>query len=324
MAIVITGGAGYIGSHTAKYLARLGLEPVVIDDLRTGHRDAVRWGPLVECDIANSDALSRVFAKYRPETVIHFAASCYVGESMTRPEKYFRNNVTGTIALLDAMRCAGVNKIVTSSTCAIYGDPERLPITEETPPRPVNPYGESKLFVERVLEWYGRAYGLRWAALRYFNAAGADPEGELSERHDPETHLIPLAIQAALGTSPPLNIFGDDYATPDGSAVRDFVHVNDLAEAHLAAFEYLQGGGASGPFNLGTGQGYSVFKVVQAVEAATGRSMPVRIVGRRAGDPPVLVANGTRARDVLGWTPKFSSLANIVETAVRSPAFSAG
>ncbi|MCU1257244.1 MAG: UDP-glucose 4-epimerase [Bryobacterales bacterium] len=315
LAIVITGGAGYIGSHTAKYLANLGLEPVVIDDLRTGHREAVRWGPLVECDIADADAVRGVFERYRPEAVIHFAASAYVGESMGRPSEYFRNNVVGTLSLLDSMRASGVNTIVFSSSCAIYGQPKELPLTEATPARPVNPYGESKLFVERALEWYGRAYGLRWAALRYFNAAGTDPEGELGETHNPETHLIPLAIQAALGKAPELSIYGDDYPTADGSAVRDYVHVSDLASAHHAALEHLLAHGEGGAFNLGTGRGYSVFEVVQAVEAATGRAVPARVVPRRAGDPPVLVADALRAKKVLGWEPRHSAIEEIMRSA---------
>jgi UDP-arabinose 4-epimerase len=315
LAIVITGGAGYIGSHAAKYLAKLGLEPVVIDDLRTGHREAVRWGPLVECDMADAGAVRDVFERYRPEAVIHFAASAYVGESMGRPSEYFRNNVAGTLSLLDSMRAAGVNTIVVSSTCAIYGEPARLPVTEATPARPVSPYGESKLFVERALEWYGRAYGLRWAALRYFNAAGTDPEGELGEAHEPETHLIPLAIRAALGTGPELKIYGDDYATADGSAVRDYVHVSDLASAHHMALEYLVAGGASGAFNLGTGRGYSVFEVVRAVETVTGRAAPARVMPRRAGDPPILVADAKRAGEVLGWRPEHSGIEEIVRSA---------
>jgi len=317
MAIVVTGGAGYIGSHTAKYLAEQGLQPVVIDNLTTGHRPGLRRWPLIECDIADRDILLKVFDEYSVDSVIHFAASCYVGESMARPSDYFRNNVTKTLSLLDTMYEAGVKNFVFSSTCATYGIPADTPITEDFPQLPVNPYGESKLFVERALKWYGKAYGLKWVALRYFNAAGADPEGQLGERHDPETHLIPLAILAALGAGPELSIYGSDYPTPDGSAVRDYIHVNDLASAHLRALEYLRAGGASGSFNLGTGRGHSVFEVVKAVEAATGRPLPVRVVDRRAGDPPALVADPRRAHDVLGWVPQHSTLDEIIATAHR-------
>ncbi len=268
--------------------------------------------------MADRAAVLSVFERYPVKALIHFAASCYVGESIGKPSEYFRNNVAGSLNLLDSMREAGINAIVVSSTCAIYGEPERLPVTEATPARPVNPYGESKLFVERALGWYERAYGLKWAALRYFNAAGGDPEGELGEAHDPETHLIPLAIQAALGKRAELVIFGSDYATPDGTAVRDYIHVNDLAAAHHAALNYLQAGGASAAFNLGTGRGYSVLEVVRAVEKATGRAVPVRMAARRAGDPPVLVANAAKAAAQLGWAPKHSSLDNIVSTALQS------
>lgn len=317
MAIVITGGAGYIGSHTAKYLAQHGLQPVAIDNLRTGHRSAVKWGPFIECDIADRDVLRNVLEEYGVDSVIHFAANCYVGESVTRPSEYFHNNVSNTLSLLDTMREAGVRNIVFSSSCATYGIPSQTPIREDSPQQPVNPYGESKLFVEKILRWYGKAYGLNWVALRYFNAAGADPEGQLGERHDPETHLIPLAILAALGTGTELSIYGADYPTPDGSAIRDYTHVSDLASAHFRAIEYLRAGGASGAFNLGTGHGDSVFEVVKAVEAATGRRVPARVVDRRAGDPPMLVADPRRAREVLGWVPQHSTLDTIIGTAYR-------
>ncbi len=315
MKIVLTGAAGYIGSHTAKYLAKLGFQPVAMDDLRTGHREAVRWGPLAECDIGDTQAVRQVLEEHRPQAVIHFAASTYVGESIEQPSEYFQNNVVSTLNLLDSMRSAGVNTIVFSSSCAIYGQPQNLPLTESTPARPLNPYGESKLFIERALEWYGRAYGLRWVALRFFNAAGADPDGELGETHDRETHLIPLAILAALGKAPPLSIFGGDYPTPDGSAVRDYVHVTDLASAHHLALLHLLAGGESGAFNLGTGSGYSVFEIVNAVEAATGRSVPANVAPRRSGDPAVLIADGARAKEVLGWTPKHSGIDEIMRSA---------
>ena len=317
MRVLVTGGAGYIGSHTAKALARVGFEPVVFDNLSTGHRWAVKWGPLVEADLANKTAIEEALRTYRVEAVIHFAANAYVGESMQNPRKYFRNNVVNTLNLLEAMQDVGVQHIVFSSTCATYGIPERLPIPEDHPQRPVNPYGESKLFVERVLHWYGEIYGFRWVALRYFNAAGADPEGDLGELHDPETHLIPLVIQAALGQRPYVEIYGTDYPTPDGTAVRDYIHVTDLAEAHVLALRYLLEGGESTALNLGTGQGHSVREVIAAVERVGGREVSVREGPRRPGDPPVLVADATKANAVLGWRPKYGGLDGIVATAWR-------
>lgn len=316
MQILITGGAGYIGSHTAKRLAQAGYEPVVLDNLRHGHRWAVRWGPLVEMDLGDREGLARVFRNYRITAVIHFAAFAYVGESMREPAAYFRNNVVNTLNLLDAMREGGVGRIVFSSTCATYGDPHEIPIPENHPQQPVNPYGESKLMVERLLEWYGQAYGLGWTALRYFNAAGADPDGEIGEVHDPETHLIPRAIAAAMGDLPALDLFGTDYDTPDGTAVRDYIHVTDLADAHVQALLQLnQGGGPSTAFNLGTGCGHSVREVLSMVEQVGRRKVPVNESPRRAGDPPMLVANPEKACRELAWTPCLSSLAQIVETA---------
>jgi UDP-arabinose 4-epimerase len=315
MHVLITGGAGYIGSHTAKLVARAGLQPVVLDNLSRGHRDAVRWGPLVVADIGDRGALQKVFREYPIEAVIHFAAFAYVGESMRAPDIYFRNNVVSTLNLLDVMREEGVGQIVFSSSCATYGQPRQIPIREDHVQQPVNPYGESKLMVERILQWYGEIYGLSWVALRYFNAAGADPEGELGEDHDPESHLIPLTISAALGTIPHLEIYGTDYETPDGTAVRDYVHVSDLAEAHLAAVRYLSSGGASTAFNLGTGAGYSVREVARMVEKVAGRGAPTVEVARRAGDPPSLIADASKAKSTLGWHPHHSSLEEIVRTA---------
>jgi len=315
--ILVTGGAGYIGAHTAKYLSRSGLEPVVLDNLSVGHESAVRWGPLVKCDLADRDRLGTILREYRIDAVIHFAAHCYVGESVTHPDRYFQNNVVNTLSLLDSMRQHGVGKIVFSSSCATYGVPSETPISEQTPQRPINPYGESKLFVERILQWYGKAYGLQWVALRYFNAAGADPEGDLGEKHNPETHLIPLAIQAVCGQGPELQVFGLDYSTPDGSAVRDYIHVWDLAAAHVRALEYLQAGGESCALNLGSGTGYSVLQLVRMVEAVSGRAVPVRYAPRRDGDPPVLIADPRRASQTLGWNPGCSSIENIVQTAFR-------
>jgi UDP-arabinose 4-epimerase len=317
MSILIVGGAGYIGSQTAKLVAAAGHLPVVFDNLVYGHRWAVKWGPLVEGDLADPAAIRRALEAHAVTAVIHFAAYAYVGESMTDPGKYFRNNVAGTINLLDAMVAAGVRDVVFSSTCATYGEPERVPIAEDHPQRPVSPYGESKLAVERMLRWYGQAHGLRYAALRYFNAAGADPDGELGEDHAPETHLIPLAIAAAQGRGAPLSLFGTDYSTPDGTAVRDYIHVADLAEAHLAALAALDGGESALRLNLGTGRGSSVREVIAAVEKATGRPVPLREVGRRAGDPPVLVADARQAGQRLGWKPRYPDLESIVAHAVR-------
>ena len=316
-AILVTGGAGYIGSHTCKVLAEAGFLPVTLDNLVYGHRSAVRWGPLIEGDLQDRTLIDQVLDQYRPVGVVHFAAYAYVGESMTDPGKYFRNNVSATLNLLDALTGHGVNAIVFSSTCATYGLPEQVPITEQLPQRPVNPYGESKLFVERALYWYQRAHGLGYTALRYFNAAGADPDGSLGEHHDPETHLIPLVIEAALGQRDTVEIYGTDYDTADGTAIRDYIHVLDLADAHLRALRYLMDGGNSIAMNLGTGQGHSVREVISAVERASGRPVPVKIGPRRAGDPPQLVADSSLARQTLGWVPGYSSLDTIVETAWR-------
>ena len=313
--VLITGGAGYIGSHTAKALSRAGFYPLVLDDLREGHRRAVQWGPLVVADLADEDALRATFAAYPIEAVIHFAASAYVGESMHVPQLYFQNNVVNTLNLLKVMLENEVNTLVFSSSCATYGYPRRIPIAEDHEQHPVNPYGESKLMVERVLVWYARAYGLRSAALRYFNAAGADPDGDLGEMHDPEPHLIPRAIATAQGFSPAMDIYGTDYDTPDGTAVRDYVHVADLADAHLAALRHLRSNGEPGAFNLGTGTGHSVREVVTMVERVSGAAVPLRELPRRAGDPATLVADAGKAAKCLGWRPRHSDLQRIVETA---------
>jgi UDP-arabinose 4-epimerase len=315
MRILVTGGAGYIGSHTAKLLAAAGHQPVVFDDLSQGHEWAIKWGPLERGSLSDAARIAEVFASRKIEAVVHFAANALVGESMTNPSKYFHNNTVGTLNLLDAMHHAGIPTIVFSSTCATYGDPVRVPIDETHPQVPVNPYGESKLMVEKLLRWYGEIYGLRWMALRYFNAAGADPDREIGEDHDPESHLIPLVIGAAQGSRPPVKIFGTDYPTPDGTAVRDYVHVMDLADAHLRALDRLQAGTPSQAINLGTGQGHSVKQVVDTVAQVSGRPVPAVESARRPGDPPELVAAPGRARDVLGWTCQYPDLATIVDHA---------
>jgi UDP-arabinose 4-epimerase len=315
MDLLVTGGAGYIGSHTAKALALAGWRPIVIDNLERGHRDAVRWGPFVEGDLADRALLDRVFREYPIDAVIHFAAYAYVGESMQAPGRYFQNNVANTLNLLSAMQVAGVQKIVFSSTCATYGYPTTIPISEEHVQRPVNPYGESKLMVERLLHWYGEAHSFNWVALRYFNAGGADPDGELGEEHDPEPHLIPLAIAAAGDSRRCLEVYGTDYDTPDGTAVRDYLHVTDLADAHVSAVRYLCRGGSSAAFNLGTGRGYSVREVAAMVEKVSGAKVRTREVGRRPGDPPCLIADPGKANRALDWSPHHSSLEQIVRTA---------
>ena len=317
MNVLVAGGAGYIGSHTAKALARSGYRPIVIDDLSTGHAHNVKWGPLVRASLSDTAVLRRVLKEYKVEAVIHFAASALVGESATQPLAYFQNNVGGTLSLLEAMLGAGIKDIVFSSTCATYGLPAQIPITEDQPRKPINPYGDSKLAVERVLAWMGIAGQLRWVALRYFNAAGADPEGELGEEHEHETHLIPLAMGAALKQRDYVEIYGTDYPTPDGTAIRDYIHVTDLASAHLCALQYLDKGGESLALNLGTGNGASVLEVVAMVQLISGEDVPTLTAPRRAGDPPILVASPERARRILKWEPSHSILKTIVESAWR-------
>lgn len=312
MRVLVTGGAGYVGSHACKALAMAGHEPVVYDNLINGHREAVQWGPLEEGDIADRQRLDAVLVRYRPNTVMHFAAFAYVGESVSQPAKYYRNNVVGTLTLLEAMLEHGIGSMVFSSTCATYGTPDSSPIDEDSPQHPINPYGASKLMVERLLQDFSQAHGLRYATLRYFNAAGADPDGQIGEVHEPETHLIPLVLQAALGLRPEIQIFGDDYPTPDGTCIRDYVHVADLADGHVLALDYLAGGGRSLECNLGTGQGHSVRTVVDAARRITGLGIPESIVARRPGDPPVLVARISRANSVLGWQPRHPTLDQII------------
>ena len=308
MNILVTGGAGYIGSHACKALAQAGYTPIAYDNLVYGHRQAVRWGPLEVGDIADRARLDAVITQYRPEAVMHFAAYAYVGESVLDPAKYYRNNVAGTLNLLEALLHHGINRIVFSSTCATYGIPQQTPIDEDHPQQPINPYGASKLMIERMLQDFDTAYGLRSVSLRYFNAAGADPDGEIGEDHDPETHLIPLALQAALGQREALQVFGTDYPTPDGSCIRDYIHVTDLAQAHVQAMDYLAKGGATTALNLGTGHGYSVVEVIEAARKVSGREIPVILTERRPGDPHVLTAAADKARNLLCWQPRYTDL----------------
>ena len=313
--ILVTGGAGYIGSHACKALAKAGYEPVSYDSLVRGHREAVRWGPLVEGDLADRELLAATMKRHAVAAVMHFAAFAYVEESVKRPELYFRNNVINSLGLFETMLAAKVKRIVFSSTCATYGVPTEMPIRETTPQRPVNPYGEGKLMVERALSWLGPAHGLTHTCLRYFNAAGADPDGETGEDHDPETHLIPLILDAALKRRSRIDIYGTDYPTPDGTAVRDYIHVQDLAEAHVKALQYLEGGGESVALNLGTGRGCSVRETIAAAERVTGLAIPKQESPRRAGDPPMLVADPSLAGKVLGWQARMSGMDNIIATA---------
>lgn len=313
--ILVTGGAGFIGSHICKALSRAGMIPVAYDNLSTGHADSVRWGPLIWGELADAAALRRTIAEFSPECVIHCGANAYVGESVDMPRKYYRNNVVGSLTLLEACLDQNIDRIVFSSSCATYGVPASLPIREESPQLPVNPYGRTKLIFEMALEDFAAAYGIRFAALRYFNAAGADPDGELSERHLPETHLIPRALLAAAGKLDRLDIFGTDYATEDGTCVRDYVHVSDLAQAHLAAVNHLMAGGDSLSVNLGSGRGTSVREILEAIHRTTGHEVPVRYRARRAGDPPILFANTARAKAELGFMPALSDIDTIIRTA---------
>ncbi len=315
--VLVTGGAGYIGSHTCKALAKAGYIPVTIDNLVYGHRSAVKWGPFVEGDLADEELLRQVMHDYKVQAVMHFAAYAYVGESMQTPGKYFRNNVTNTLNLLNAMVYSGVQKIVFSSSCATYGMPQQLPINESHPQHPVNPYGESKLFVEKALRWYDNAHSIRSASLRYFNAAGADLDGEIGEDHNPETHLIPLVIKNALSQQENVQIFGTDYNTSDGSAVRDYIHVTDLATAHVKAIDHLKVDGNSIFLNLGAGKGYSVKEVIKMVEEVSGNRINVDEVSRRAGDPPVLVAQCDLANELFCWEPQCSDLKTIITSALH-------
>ncbi len=315
--VLVTGAGGYVGSHTCKALSRGGFEPIGLDSLERAGMRALPWAPMEIADTSDSEAVARVLEKYRPAAIMHFAAYAYVGESVADPSPYYRNNVSGSISLLAAAQATGIGNFVFSSSCATYGIPQSVPIREDHAQAPVNPYGSSKLMVEQVLRDCDVAYGIRSVALRYFNAAGADPEIEIGECHDPETHVIPLAIRTAFGEQPEFEIFGTDYPTPDGTAIRDYVHVMDIAHAHVRALDYLLDGGQTTALNLGTGTGHSVREVVRTVEAVTGRPVRTMPSPRRDGDPPVLVADPERACQVLKWKAEMTGLTDIVRTAVQ-------
>jgi len=313
--ILVVGGAGYIGSYMCKYLAKKGYNPIVLDNLVYGHRQAVGWGPFIKASMADSKLLKSIFTEYRVEAVMHFAAFCYVGESVLEPGKYYRNNVANTLNLLEVMIENNVKSFIFSSSCATYGEPIEIPITERHPQNPITPYGRSKLMVEQILKDFSNAYGLKYVSLRYFNAAGADPDGEVGEDHRPETHLIPLVLQTALGQRERINIFGDNYPTKDGTCIRDYVHIADLAQAHLLALERLMNGMQEGEYNLGNGDGFSVKEVIEVARNVTGRAIASKVTKRRPGDPAVLIGSSKKIIKELGWKPQFADLSTIIETA---------
>jgi UDP-glucose-4-epimerase GalE len=313
--ILVTGGAGYIGSHYVLYERERGNQVVVLDNMVYGHPEAVLGAPLVEGDLGDRRLLDDVFGRYRPDAVVHFAAFASVGESVSYPERYYRNNVASTLTLLEAMKDHGVNHFVFSSSCATYGNPEYVPMDEKHPQKPINPYGESKYMCEKMFEAFDHAHGLRFVSLRYFNAAGADPQGRIGESHDPESHLIPLILQTAAGKRDKITVFGTDYDTPDGTCVRDYIHILDLAQAHALAIERLRAGGTSEFFNLGSEQGFTVREVIGVCEEVTRKPVPVAVGPRRPGDPPRLVASATKAKEELGWAPKYTDLTETVRTA---------
>lgn len=310
--ILVCGGAGYIGSHINKQLNEEGYDTIVFDNLVYGHKEAVKWGKFVKGDLSKIDDIEAVFNQYKIDAVFHFAAYAYVGESVNEPEKYYYNNVVNTLNLLKVMKKHGCNRIIFSSTCATYGEPAKVPITEDMPQNPINPYGATKLMIERVFKDYNKAYGLNFVALRYFNAAGADPECELGESHNPETHIIPLVLDAASGQREDIKVFGTDYDTPDGSCIRDYIHVTDLASAHLLALHYLENGKPSDFFNLGNERGTSVLEVVDSVKRVTGKDFKVTLAPRRSGDPAILVGSSEKAKKILGWKPEYSDIDTIV------------
>ena len=316
--ILVTGGAGYIGSHAVLALREAGYEVVILDNFVYGHRDIVETVlkvELIEGDIADRALLDKIFKTREFAAVMHFAAYAYVGESVSQPAKYYRNNVAGTLTLLEAMCDAGIKNFVFSSTCETYGVPEQIPVLEDQPQQPINPYGMSKLMVEHILDDFDRAYGLRSVRFRYFNAAGADPEGRLGEDHSPETHILPLVLLTALGKRESISIYGTDYDTPDGTCLRDYIHVSDLAQAHILGLEYLLNGGSTEVFNLGNGQGFSIREVIEAARVVTSRPIAVTLADRRPGDPPILVGSGEKAKQVLGWNPQYADLETILKHA---------
>lgn len=314
-AILVTGGAGYIGSQVCKTLAKAGFLPVAYDNLSTGHAYAVKWGPFVEADLCEKDKLNETFQKFQPKAVLHFAASALVVESMADPGKYYRNNLTGSLCLLEAMQANKIPYLIFSSTCAVYGQPKQIPMTETHPTGPINPYGRSKWMVEQMISDFETAHGIKAVALRYFNIAGADLDTEIGENHDPETHLIPSVIQAALGIKKEIVVYGTDFPSRDGSAVRDYIHVQDLADAHVGALKWLMANNASAQINLGTGTGHSVLEIIDAVQKFCGKPIPVRLERSRAGEPSNLTADNSRAKELLGWTPKLSDLPTLIESA---------
>ncbi|MGY8662678.1 UDP-glucose 4-epimerase GalE [Bradyrhizobium sp. UFLA05-109] len=315
--VLVTGGAGYVGSHCCKAFANAGWRVIALDNLSRGWREAVRWGPLIECDIRDEARLRSTLETHKPDLVAHFAALAYVGESVTDPALYYSNNTAGTLVLLETMRATGFGRILFSSTCASYGIPQDVPIDESHPQSPINPYGWTKMIIERMLEHYGSAYGMASVSLRYFNAAGCDPGGEIGECHEPETHAIPLVIEAARSPGRSFTVLGTDFPTPDGSAIRDYIHVSDLAQAHLLAGEMLMGQGGVHAFNLGTGIGTSVLELVETVGRIAASAPAVRYGPRREGDPPVLIASYAKAERELGWQPQYSQIDFIIETALR-------
>jgi UDP-glucose 4-epimerase len=315
MTILVTGGAGYIGSHAVRELKKAGYTVLILDNLIYGHEYLAQGETLITGDLSDRALLKKVFAEHLIDAVMHFAAFAYVGESVSDPAKYYRNNVSSTLNLLDAMREGGVTKFIFSSTCATYGEPEQIPIPETHPQRPVNPYGQSKLMVEQILRDYDAAYQFRYVIMRYFNAAGADTGGDIGEDHTPETHLIPLVLDAAMGKRPNIHIYGTDYPTPDGTCIRDYIHVTDLANAHVLGLKYLLNGGTSDVFNLGNGNGFSVREVIETAARITGKKIPVMESTRRAGDPAKLIGSAEKARKILGWSPQFAELEKIISTA---------
>jgi UDP-glucose 4-epimerase len=312
--ILIVGGAGYIGSHVNKLLHENGEKTLVLDNLSYGHEEFVKWGEFAKGDLSDIGLLTNIFEKYNIDAVMHFAAFTYVGESVEDPQKYYVNNLKNTLNLLSVMKNFKVNKFIFSSTCAVYGEPQKLPLTEDHPLNPMNPYGNSKLMVEKILEDYSKAYDLNYVSLRYFNAAGADPEAEIGEWHNPETHLIPLILDAASGKRESVNIFGTNYPTPDGTCIRDYIHVLDLAQAHYKALKYLNNENESQVFNLGNGNGFSVKEVIKTCQSVTGKEIKVIEDEPRPGDPPILVGSSMKARKILGWNPQWTDIKDIIST----------